>query len=167
MIRLMIITFFTLNCFLAVPLFYSKVFNKPVYIDPEFQDYAKSFDKDSKKHDVKIDYYRLVTIFSNSTAQGQLGYCMPHLNLVVISRRSWQYLDNNSRKLLLYHEWGHCLLRREHVENSFDFPTYCPMSIMHPYIEPSQRCYNKSTQEFYDRELFTNPYKFQLIPKGL
>lgn len=167
MIRIMIVTFFIVNCFLAVPLFYSKVFNKPVYIDPEFQEHLNNFNKDSKKYNVDVSYYKLITVFSNNTSQGQLGYCMPHLNLVVISRKAWNYLDAHSRKLLLYHEWGHCLLKREHVEISFDFPTYCPMSIMYPYIEPSQRCYNKSTQEFYDRELFTNPYKFRLIPKGI
>lgn len=163
--RLMIISFFVLNCFLAVPLFYSKAFNKPVYVDPEFQSYLNNFHKDSKKFKVDINYYRLITVFSNSTTPGQLGYCMPHLNVVVISRRSWEAMNTNTRKLLLYHEWAHCLLRREHSEEAFGFPTYCPVTIMHPFIEPSQRCYNKNTKEFYDRELFTNPYKFQLIPK--
>ena len=166
MIRMLIVTFITLNCLIAVPLFYSKVFNKPVYVEPQFTPFLKDFESDAKKHKINVNYYKLVTVFSDKTELGQLGYCMPHLNLVVISKRSWQHMDKTTKRLLLYHEWGHCLLKREHVEQSFDFPTYCPYSIMYPFIEPSQRCYNNH-KEFYDYELFNNPYKFKLIPKGI
>jgi len=155
-----------INLTIILTAFYSKVFNKPVYLDSEFRSYFSEFVQDGSKYGVKVDSYRLITIFSNTYSISRLAYCIPSLNLVVVSRDHWDNMDDRTRKILLYHEWGHCILKRQHVESIYNFPTYCPMSIMYPYIEPPKRCYNKDTEDSYNMELFTNPFNFKKIPAG-
>ena len=145
---------------LITPFIYSKFFNRPVYIDSAFKPYLKDFESDAKKYDTDISLYKLITIFSTHVPEGIAGYCLPHSKLVVISKRSWDDLKDDGRKSLLYHEWGHCILRREHVEEEYGFPSYCPASIMYPYIEPMRRCYGEY-KESYNQELFMNPFNFK------
>ena len=139
--------------------------NKPLYIDSEFSEYFEEFDSDSKKYKVVPYYSNLTTTFVNDIDNSILAYCIPKLNIVKVSRKKWNELDIESRKLLLYHEWGHCALRREHVTDDTSFNTLylCPSSIMHPYINPVRSCYQQG-KSWYDKELFTNPNKKEIIP---
>ena len=54
-----------INLTIILTAFYSKVFNKPVYLDSEFRSYFSKFVNDGSKYGVKVDSYRLITIFSN------------------------------------------------------------------------------------------------------
>jgi hypothetical protein len=155
-----------INITVLVTAGYSKFFNRPVYLEKEFISYFNQFKKDGKDYGVKVNSYRLITIFSKTYSINRLAYCMPSLNLVVVSKFHWDLMDTNTRKILLYHEWGHCILKREHVEQLYPFPSYCPVSIMYPYIEPPKRCYNKVAEDYYNMELFINPFKFKKIPAG-
>lgn len=159
-------TLLFINFSILITAGYSRFFNRPVYLDREFVDYFNKFQKDGRDYGVKVDSYRLITVFSNTYNVSRLAYCVPSLNLVVVSRSHWELMDSNTRKILLYHEWGHCILKRDHVEQLYHFPSYCPMSMMYPYIEPPKRCYNKVTEDYYNMELFVNPFKFKKIPVG-
>ena len=133
--------------------------NDPVYIQEEFVIIFNEFRSDAKRHKVVPRFSGLTTTFVDDIENEILGYCIPAFNTVRISKKKWNTLSDLRKKLLLYHEWGHCTLRRNHLDSE---NLSCPLSIMHPYINPTASCY-PSFNEWYDRELFTNPYKTDLI----
>ncbi len=135
--------------------------NEPLFIEKDFAEFFTAFKKDAQFYNVIPNYSGLTTTFVDDIEGDILGYCIPKFNTVRISRVKWNRFNNIERKLLLYHEWGHCTMRRDHTEdNGF----ICPISIMHPYINPIVSCYS-TYKEWYDKELFTNPNKAELINK--
>jgi hypothetical protein len=138
--------------------------NEPLLMDDEFLPFFENFKKDADKYKVVPDFKNMSTTFTNELPEGVLAYCLPKFNTIKVSRAKWNRLDPLSRKLLLYHEWGHCALRREHVEYTYNYSIItCPDSIMYPYIDPTVRCYDLSPQ-WYDKELFTNLNNRETIP---
>lgn len=155
-----LVTFLLLSIIVSI-LSFKNFKNEPLYIENEFTPLFEEFAADAKKYEVVPVFSGLTTAFVDDIEGEVLGYCIPKFNTVKISRRKWNHLNNLSKKLLMYHEWGHCTLRREHTEES---GFVCPISIMNPYINPTASCYS-SFKEWYDRELFTNPNKTDLIKK--
>ena len=152
---------------IGTPFLISKLTNRPVYTDSAFSSYLSQFEADAKKYNTPLNLYKLVTIFSNriNTKQtGAVAFCLPSTKTVVISKTTWNGLNEDSRKALLYHEWGHCVLRREHTED-YNYVSFCPTSIMYPYIDPLKYCY-RQYQESYNRELFTNPFNFKTFSRS-
>jgi hypothetical protein len=148
----------------GVPLLVSKVTNNPIYTDPQFQPYFIDFKNDASKNKTVLNLYKLITIFSNRVDVGVAAYCIPSSKTVVISASVWKTLNEGGRKALLYHEWGHCILRREHVDQ-YDYPALCPISVMYPFIDPLKKCY-LLYQDSYNRELFTNPFNFKKFSRS-
>jgi hypothetical protein len=142
----------------------SKINNNPLYTDPAFKSYLDLFQKDANKFKIPIDLYKLTTVFSTTVPVGVLGYCVPSTNTVVISQQSWDKMDIQSRKILLYHEWGHCTLKRDHTEDLKSPYSFCPVSMMYPYIAPTNNCYSELEGEYLE-ELFTNPYNYPKISR--
>ena len=143
---------------ISIPLTISEFTNSPVFIDSEFSSFFEEFKSDAKKYKTELNLRKMMTIFSDSVGDGIAAYCLPATNTIVISSRVWQTLHSKGKKALLYHEWGHCTLRRDHT---YDNVGLCPTSIMYPTIDPLQVCYNNETEDDYNRELFTNPYNYR------
>lgn len=138
--------------------------NAPLYIDETFIPYYNSFVDDADKYKVVPNFRNMTTTFVESLSDGVLAYCIPNFNIIKVDRNKWNSLDELSKKLVLYHEWGHCTLRRPHVDPIYvNLYVSCPDSIMHPYIDPTVRCYAQN-KEWYDKELFTNVNNRELIP---
>lgn len=164
----------TLNLFLrtcvvilfliGIPFFFSKITNRPVYTDSAFVGYLSDFEKDAKKYKTPLNLYKSITIFSNRVDSGIAAYCIPSSKTVVVSRLVWATLNEGGKKALLYHEWGHCILRREHTED-YNYVSLCPTSLMYPYVDPLKNCY-LDHQESYNRELFTNPFNFKTFSRS-
>lgn len=136
--------------------------NDPLLIEPEFTSYFNDFKKDADKHQVTPLYSNLTTTFINDIKGDVLAYCIPKLNIVRVSRKRWNAMEGTSRKLLLYHEWAHCTLKRDHVDE-FEIGVSCPSSIMYPYIDPMINCYTYN-KDWYDFELFKNPNNRATLP---
>lgn len=134
--------------------------HKKLNVDPELQPYVTQF---QMKSGIQIDdlevVFRPLGINENT-----LGYCQQssrtvytnggltrneyNTPLIVINSDRWNYDFANSpsdRELLMFHELGHCILKRGHSNN---YQT----SIMYPYHLGGQRYTNRYTS--YLAELF-------------
>ena len=138
--------------------------NTPLIVDKEFISILNEFKMDAKKYNITPNFKNMTTVFVSDISGDVLAYCIPRLNTIRVSRHKWNRMDLLSRKILLYHEWGHCTLKREHVTIEYsDYISVCPDSIMYPYMEPIVRCYHLNTN-WYDKELFTNFNNRETIP---
>lgn len=126
--------------------------NEFLYIDPEFKTYTDQFRKDATKYNVHVKFYEISIEFSPSSITA-VGICLPHLKSIYINSQEWEVLSDNARKILIYHELGHCALRKQHQE--FVDLNFCPFSIMYPYIESIEKCY-PIYENSYIKELFSN-----------
>lgn len=150
-----------LTIVMSIPLVISEFTNSPIHMDEAFREDFESFLKDAKKYKVSLNLRKHITTFSSTVDVGTAAYCVPSTNTVVVSVSSWRTLNRRGRKALLYHEWAHCILRRDHADNMQYFPRFCPVSLMYPYIEPLERCYTKESEDEYNKELFTNPHNYK------
>lgn len=94
--------------------------------EPEIVPYYLAFKKDTGI-DMPIQFEFSDVIISNGSEAA--GICYPYLNKVpkiFISKKVWTRISDITRKLLIYHELGHCLLDMEHVTNRYH--------IMNPYL---------------------------------
>lgn len=149
--------------FLIVLLAFSKALNSPLYIDPEFRSIFYQFSNDAERYKIKPDFFKLITVFDDELSFGTAAYCLPNTNTVVVSYPIYKNLSSDGKKALLYHEWGHCTLKRDHVQKTVEYKSLsCPVSLMYPYIDPVEFCY-PILEDLYTKELFTNPYNFKKI----
>lgn len=81
-----------------------------------------------------------------------VAYCDMRANHIVISRKQWDKLDTAQREEMMYHELGHCVLRRDHRSDT-NPTTHIPSSMMYPNILPGK--VYLAHKEAYLRELFT------------
>ena len=159
-----IITMILFTCIATFLLLLNNKKNQPLFTEKDFIPFLEEFKKDADKYKVVPDFRNMSTMFTPRLSEGVLAYCVPRFNVIKVSKQKWDELDNLSKKLLLYHEWGHCALKREHVTVvHFYSLKRCPESIMYPYMDTMTQCYNISPQ-WYKTELFTNPNNRELIP---
>lgn len=139
---------------------FCKAENSPLYMEKEFEQYYKDFMKDAALFGVTPDFSLSVSYLSNDVDEGVGGYCT-YEKYVVISKQTWEYLDANGKKAILYHEWGHCILQRAHSTRVIK-GLNCPVSVMYPTIDPLEICFGYLSQ-WYILELFTNPWNDPLL----
>lgn len=145
-------------CFLGI----NKITNSPVYIHPEFRSFMSSFIADAEHYKVPLDVSNLTIVFSltGRSATGTVAFCLPGSKTIIVYPDYWQILSPSIKKALIYHEAGHCLLKREHTEDRLSSFAFCPISIMYPTIDAIELCYNQ-LESSYIEELFVNPYKYK------
>lgn len=118
-----------------------------VSITPELQPYVTQFQQDAIDTigtDIQIDDLRMVMQESaSSTEPYAIGMCTQFEGespLIQISPSWWSHnLDTIQRKLLVYHELGHCVLQRMHNVNVISIMMdgkiiVRPVSIMYPIM---------------------------------
>lgn len=148
-------------------------------VNPEFKPYIQDFIASSNGIVEESDVSNLTMEFKDYGVPYRIaGTCWPHLTEIDVNKDWWE--DHKShlvRQELIYHELGHCILRRPHTtisDHGDDFidwvenelfklgiiekkgllPDNCPASYMHPVIL-SERCIRKH-YNYYVTELF-NP----------
>lgn len=102
------------------------------YIQSDFHEYVKSFQDNATKCGKVLDMSSLVIKFDTEgdlISRNVLGVC--ENNEVKINPEAWKGLDSLSREELIYHELGHCLLKRSHNSN---LDNGYPVSIMYPNL---------------------------------
>lgn len=123
---------------------------KPAYVDPTFQPFLDSFQAEAKARgiDVQTSDIRIVFWEAGPTdVEGLLGQCNEGLMgtpRVQIVQELWLTANDVQKESLLFHELGHCLLSRDHLEG----PT-----LMATDVRSVEYKYHLHREEFLD-ELF-------------
>ncbi len=87
----------------------------------------------------------------------QLGLCQLREDstpIIIVDSESWDALGETRQMALIFHELGHCILRRVHVE-----PTYEFQSLMSPYLITEERFldnFDEILTEFFDPATFNS-----------
>lgn len=92
---------------------------------PELQTYVKEFIADAKARGIELSDDNLTIDFKghlSNTHDGlvTIGMCLPFLfskREVFIDPNHWAFASPIERKVLIYHELGHCLLGLEHRDD--------------------------------------------------
>lgn len=129
------------------------------YIDPELQEYFDSFKAEAAKYDIKVDYeaLRVDGYIRNINERGVAGQCQTFedgLNAVIISPNYWNRIEGLQREFLVYHELGHCILDRVHIDDAN--PDGTCKSMMHSGNDQCVLNYSRRTKDEFLKELFTN-----------
>lgn len=125
----------------------------------EFSNYVTEFEAVSNDvgQPVKVD--NLVIKFGDLANSQHRGLC--EINgtdtpTVTIDYDAWQSMDEDKRESVVFHELGHCVLRRIHkggMDTDGD-----PISMMYPYTLDSSVYVQK--EEAYHNELFSERNDF-------
>lgn len=149
--------------------------NKSPKIDPVFEPYIEDFIVMSSGKINRSDFDKLNMEFVAGFDGRIVGLCRTrpfHGPEITIDAEYFKYAPSERKKILVFHELGHCICNRGHdnrygkYENllgnkieyvSLDkgyFPDTCPISLMHPDIL-TDLCISKHKSE-YIKELFEN-----------
>lgn len=127
-------------------------------VNPVFQGYVEDFQNESDKMGKPVYIDDLVIKFSTRLESDTLGQCSyenpAYSPTVLINQNLWQNHTEITKKVVLFHELGHCILHRGHDETFVTVPDgmYGPKSIMHPYMQND--IYYSDNWSYYAHEMF-------------
>lgn len=148
----LILFLFTCACAMQIP-----EFPPVVDINPAFQVYVDDFVTESVNQNRPVTITNLIIQFSNQLPSQTLGECTVGGFSPTISINSvdWANETDIFRKVVLFHELGHCVLNREHVNTGSIYNGVCSAtSIMWPYTINATNMYTENWGA-YMQELFT------------
>lgn len=92
-----------------------------------FTKYLVEFQRDASRKRLHC-YPTYALYFTESMEGGVAGYCVPG-DRIVINKEMWYLLTDSEKKVLMYHELGHCALGLDHTAEK-------EIAIMNPYLLP-------------------------------
>lgn len=126
-----------------------------VDIPPEFQEYVHNFVEESVTQGRPVSINNLIVRFSDGLDDNILGECwMGQQRKILINVKYWPGSSLLYKHVLMYHELGHCVLNRDHVETGRIYDGTCSAtSIMWPYLNNDIQMYEHNW-DAYMYELF-------------
>ncbi|MDH3651716.1 MAG: hypothetical protein OEQ53_18675 [Saprospiraceae bacterium] len=129
---------------------------EPDLVDPELRQYLVAFQEEAASRGIKVDYVKKpiearIELHENDVQLGWCNYDFDTQNMITINNLFWPILDDFDKEKLVFHELGHCVLFRSHLDVKTD-DGFCK-SIMHS----GQSCadnYSSETRKQYLDELF-------------
>lgn len=121
----------------------------------DFDKEISSFARAAYSQGVYPDVSKVHIVFSDYVQWPVLAMCMPDRStpLIMVSRIVWQTSDDLTREAVIWHELGHCILNRAHIETLK--PDGHPASLMYPTSETvSDEDYYILHKPDYIKELF-------------
>ncbi len=120
-------------------------------------DYYAAFEDEALKRGIEIDLnsHQLTGNISNISEDGVVGTCQFHFNNpneITIDRNFWNNASELIKEMVVFHELGHCVLFRGHLED-FDNQGTC-LSVMNSGLAECRVRYNVNNREAYLNELF-------------
>ena len=140
----------TLYCIILLGSTYH--FTNPTYfLDSHFQPFLQAFCNDAIAYNAKVDCSKAIITFADLPPD-YLGYCAINIGdgVVLVQRDEWTKATYITQVQLIYHELGHCLLRRKHFDTLL--ANGQPASIMHSKKWADNFIQNKA---YYLQELFS------------
>jgi hypothetical protein len=119
-----------------------------------FSSYVAEFQQKSVEYNSPVEITDLVIKFGPMTSALERGYCEMSAGqspTIVIDEKYWNNASEGSRKSLLLHELGHCVLDRAHVSTLTN--TGVPSSVMNPYTI-SANVFDHNEDQYW-QELFS------------
>lgn len=125
-------------------------------VDKPLREYLNIFEVEAMKRGIKVDYGKnpvevRLELHNDSARLGWCNYHSDRPDLIIINAFYWDLLNDLEKEKLVFHELGHCILNRSHLD-AIQQDGYCK-SIM----QSGQRCadnYNIDTRSSYLDELF-------------
>ncbi len=126
-------------------------------IDAPLQEYFDRFAVEAALRNVVIDYEAMmvsgdIRIITSPNVIGQCGHTEKEPNVVIVDKFYWESADDLEREFLIFHELGHCAIKRGHLDDS-DPQGNC-MSIMTSGTGSCNINYSVTTREELLDELF-------------
>ncbi len=128
-------------------------------IGAEFTPYVARFETASGQYGSKLTVTNLVIQFGDTQSSTERGACEiggGNPPTIIVNQESWNRISDAEREEFLFHELGHCVLRRKH-KTGYDGDGK-PLSIMFPYSMDALTYQNK--QGAYLAELFRTSGEF-------
>jgi hypothetical protein len=136
-------------------------------VPAEVEPYVQSFRDEAKKRNNSVSTDNLIITFGASQSEDVCGQCTlesgkpPHI-IINKDGSCWQQANQHERECLLFHELGHCLLKRAHKTDRFPVGAYT--SLMNPdnssiyatcrYPLGDDVCDKRPRRDYYVDELF-------------
>ena len=129
------------------------------YVDEDLDPYFERFVQEAALRGVDLqEALDLISGYIEEIEDGSVSGQCRHLvdapDKVVIDRDFWNVANDNRKEFLVFHELGHCMLGRSHLDTK-DRNGMC-VSIMHSSSDACVNAYSYSTRSAYLDELFTN-----------
>lgn len=130
------------------------------YIPPEapaelsLQDYFQKFEEEGKArgYDVNLAAANITGTIEEIFQEYVAGKCFYSQSEVVIDSTFWHTASENLKEMAVFHELGHCYLKRHHEEGTLSDGT-CK-SIMQSGLGECNTNYFQYTRDYYIDELF-------------
>lgn len=135
--------------------------NKDYYqvIEGELQVHFSNFENEAATYGVDIDISAIdiSAYIQNIETLGTLGQCKSYSDgsqQVIVDEQYWNRISDEEREYLVFHELGHCILKREH-NDSKDENGSC-ISIMQSGTNGCKSEYSDENRAQLLKELFIN-----------
>lgn len=156
--RQRILAAFLLTAFLLVGWSCAKDEDPQFLVDLPLQPYFDRFLEEGAIRNVSINYEEMmisgdIRIIGAPNVIGQCGHTEREPNVVIVDKFYWESADDLEREFLVFHELGHCALKRGHLDDA-DAEGNC-ISMMTSGTGSCHINYTEVTREALLDELFT------------
>lgn len=128
-------------------------------VDTPVQEYYERFIYEASVRGLDLEYatYQVEASISDIPEHNVIGQCswdQTHKHAITLDKAYWNSANDLQREFVVFHELGHCVLGRDHVDNS-DVNGHCA-SIMTSGTGDCRVLYIQSNRTKLLNELFSN-----------
>ena len=126
------------------------------FVDEQLQIYLDRFQIEGELRGRALDLSSsnieafIQPIFSNGVV-GQCQHNEDRPNQVIVDQQTWNESNEAEKEFLIFHELGHCILKRDHLDNAN--PDGSCISIMHSVVGVCRNEFESRRSDYLD-ELF-------------
>jgi hypothetical protein len=128
------------------------------FVDISLQEYFDRFVAEASIRSLEVDFNRTqvngyIRLITEPNVVGQCAHREDEPNTVIIDKLYWDQADDLEREFLVFHELGHCVLNRNHLDDA-DVHGVC-LSIMASGGPTCRVHYTQANRNEMLQELFT------------
>jgi len=96
-----------------------------LFVDNSLLEYFDRFADEAAKRNVTVDFEasRVSAYIKEINSPNVIGQCVHDSkkpNTVIVDRTYWENANELEKEFLVFHELGHCVLNREHIDDADD-----------------------------------------------